>query len=266
VSDVLETEARRRFLETLSLYERQGTHEGPEAEVVSINGLGVTLTIGPERLVYARRATVGTATEISSHLGVLLSLEGERDCVVCGERMPRSGTRIAQEAGGTAQVWGTAPVATSTFSPTTYSAAARNAMASAACKRLWKIDHPSGNRRSGAYSPGFFPNGYLGNPTTMAIITCWRLKGHGFDPHHNPWDQLTRMPTCLPVWHPEPLQVTVESRKEYFDHQGAGLDFMALSVIGMGGTYTNTIPCPACQGRRLRPEYLATIGGITFTI
>jgi len=41
VSDVLEAEARRRFLETLSLYERQGTREGPEAEVESISGLGV---------------------------------------------------------------------------------------------------------------------------------------------------------------------------------------------------------------------------------
>ncbi|MDP6350588.1 MAG: excinuclease ABC subunit A, partial [Chloroflexota bacterium] len=33
VGDVLETEARRRFLESLSLYERQSTREGPEAPV-----------------------------------------------------------------------------------------------------------------------------------------------------------------------------------------------------------------------------------------
>ncbi len=33
VMDVLESEARRRYLETLSLYERQGLAEGPEAEV-----------------------------------------------------------------------------------------------------------------------------------------------------------------------------------------------------------------------------------------
>ena len=76
VHDVLEAEARRRFLETLSLYERQGTHEGPEAEVDSISGLGVALTVAPERLVYSRRATVGSATEISHHLAVLFALLG----------------------------------------------------------------------------------------------------------------------------------------------------------------------------------------------
>ena len=41
-----ETEARRRFLESLSLYERQGLHEGAEAEVEAVSGLGVALTIG----------------------------------------------------------------------------------------------------------------------------------------------------------------------------------------------------------------------------
>ena len=40
VQDVLEAEAKRRFLETLSMYERQGVREGPEALVESICGLG----------------------------------------------------------------------------------------------------------------------------------------------------------------------------------------------------------------------------------
>ena len=43
VGDVLEAEARRRYLETLSLYERQGTREGPEAPVDSVSGLGVAV-------------------------------------------------------------------------------------------------------------------------------------------------------------------------------------------------------------------------------
>ncbi|MFW9925070.1 MAG: ATP-binding cassette domain-containing protein, partial [Candidatus Thorarchaeota archaeon] len=42
VSNVLEQEARKRFLESLSMYERQSTNEGPEAPVDSITGLGVT--------------------------------------------------------------------------------------------------------------------------------------------------------------------------------------------------------------------------------
>ena len=89
VSDVLETEARRRFLETLSLYERQGTHEGAEAEVESVSGLGVALSITPERLTYAVRATVGTATEISHHLNALLAGWGERACLECSTLMQR---------------------------------------------------------------------------------------------------------------------------------------------------------------------------------
>ena len=45
VRDVLEAEARRRFLETLSLYERQAIHEGAEAVVGSVTGLGVAIPV-----------------------------------------------------------------------------------------------------------------------------------------------------------------------------------------------------------------------------
>ena len=90
VHDVLEAEARRRFLETLSLYERQGVHEGAEAEVDAVSGLGVAITVAPERLVYSRRATVGTATEISHHLAVLFAVLGERRCLECGAAMQRT--------------------------------------------------------------------------------------------------------------------------------------------------------------------------------
>ena len=69
VGDVLETEARRRFLESLSMYERQGAHEGKEAMVGSVSGLGVAVTISPERSVYSRRATVGTATRAGAPSG-----------------------------------------------------------------------------------------------------------------------------------------------------------------------------------------------------
>ena len=91
VGDVLEAEARRRFLETLSMYERQGTREGPEAPVDSVSGLGVAVTIGTERRLYERRATVGTATEISHHLAVLLASFGQRDCPRCGSSALRRG-------------------------------------------------------------------------------------------------------------------------------------------------------------------------------
>jgi len=87
VSDVLESEARHRFLETLSLYERQGTREGPEAPVGSMTGLGVAVSVTPERRLYDRRSTVGTATEISHHLAVLFATIGVRTCPECRTEM-----------------------------------------------------------------------------------------------------------------------------------------------------------------------------------
>ncbi len=91
VGDVLESEARRRFLETLSMYERQGTHEGPEADVDEITGLGVAVTVGGGgRGHFGRRNTVGAATELSHHLAILFSWLGERDCPNCGTPLQRT--------------------------------------------------------------------------------------------------------------------------------------------------------------------------------
>ena len=85
MSDVLEVEARRRYLESLSLYERQGTKEGPEAAVDELSGLGVAIAVSSERKLLAPRATVGTATEISHHLAVLMTWLGICSCPECGE-------------------------------------------------------------------------------------------------------------------------------------------------------------------------------------
>ncbi len=129
VSNVLESEATRRYLETLSLYERQSTREGPEAPVDSIHGLGVAITVGPERRLYQRRATVGIATEIAHHLAILLATVGRRTCLECGAEMVRGAGDEGRGVGG--DVWSCpkclaeAPVAGSRhFSPSNYAARA----------------------------------------------------------------------------------------------------------------------------------------------
>ena len=83
VGDVLQAEARRRYLESLSMYERQGLREGAQAPVDSITGLGVTLTIGSQQAhtwsqipQFTRRNSVGAITEIVFHLANLLSALG----------------------------------------------------------------------------------------------------------------------------------------------------------------------------------------------
>ena len=106
VGDVLQTEARRRYLESLSMYERQGLREGAEAPVDSITGLGVTLTVGSQQAhtwsqipQFTRRNSVGAITEISFHLANLLAALGERACLDCGAKMVRGDEWVCPDCG-----------------------------------------------------------------------------------------------------------------------------------------------------------------------
>jgi len=270
VSDVLEAEARRRFLECLSLYERQGVHEAAEAEADSVTGLGVAVSVTPERVAYARRATVGTASELAYHLAVLLSTAGQRACLQCGAvTMVRSPT--SRPAWDCPQCGATAPLARPQhFSPTTYAAACLkcNGVGSLVVPRPEKlIIHPEKPLVEGAmYSPGFFPNGYLGKPFNHGYYQVLALgERYGFDPHTTPWQEMT--PAAQQAFlfgDPEPLQVTA------YGHTGHARTGMVkfpgfygfLRDWDVGGTYSASLPCPQCGGARLRPEYLAvTLAG-----
>jgi excinuclease ABC subunit A len=265
VSDVLEAEARRRFLETLSLYERQGTREGPEAEVESISGLGVALTVGAERLVYSRRATVGTATEIAHHLAVLLATLGERKCLECGAAMTRGSQWECASCGATA------PLARPRhFSSSTYAAACLtcNGVGTRQVPNPQKlIIHPEKPLTDGAmYSPGFFPNGYLGKPFNGGYYQVLALGQHyGFDPHTTPWNEMTpEAQQAFLFGTEEELTVTFHSRtgRTNTRHLKFPGFYGFIRDWDVGGTYTDTQPCPACGRARLRPEYLAvTMGG-----
>jgi excinuclease ABC subunit A len=269
VHDVLEAEARRRFLETLSLYERQGLHEGPEAQVDAISGLGVALTVAPERLVYSRRATVGHATELSQHLAVLFSFLGQRACLECGAAMQRmtDGWRCPSCAS-------TAPLARPHhFLSSTYAAACLkcNGVGSLQAPQPAKlIIHPEKPLCAGAmYSPGFFPNGYLGKPYNGGYYLLQALgRRYGFDPAATPWNELSpEAQQAFLFGSSELLDVTVHSRSgRTSSYQGAFPGFYGfIRDWDVGGTYTETQPCPECQGARLRKEYLAvTLLGTNF--
>jgi len=97
IRDVLQAEADRRFYESLSVYERQGTSEGPEAPVDEVTGLGVSIAISSRRrrssgwwAVYQSRSTVGLVTEISNQINVLYAAIADRFCVECGNQMIRA--------------------------------------------------------------------------------------------------------------------------------------------------------------------------------
>jgi excinuclease ABC subunit A len=266
VADVLETEARRRFLETLSLYERQSTREGTEAPVGSVTGLGVAITVGPERRRYNRRATVGTATEVSHHLAVLLSSIGERRCPKCGAAMRRvSATPNWRQwlcpACGTEARIGRARH----FMSSNYASACEtcHGVGSLQIPRMEKlIAHPDRPLCGGAmHSPGFFPKGYLCKPFNGGYDMVQALAHrHGFDPATTPWNEMApQAQQAFLFGDPEPIQVTYLSR--------AGRTHTRTQIFpgfygwirdwDVGGTYTDTEPCPECRGARLRPEYLA---------
>ncbi|MGC9468176.1 MAG: hypothetical protein ACP5HS_06275 [Anaerolineae bacterium] len=281
VGDVLEAEARRRFLETLSMYERQGTHEGPEAEVEAISGLGVAVTVGGEgRGHFGQRNTVGFATELAHHLAVLFSSLGERDCPACGTPMQRVGiSRQLAERRRTGR-WRcpachtTSPVAAPRhFSLSVYAAACTTCHGVGTLRKPNPdklIIHPDEPLCDGAmYSPGFFPQGYLCKPMNGGYELVQALaKVHGFDPATTPWDEMSpEAQHDFLFGYPEKLEVFHQSRNgttsvHYWRYPGF---YGWVRDWDTGGTYTDTRTCPDCGGARLRPEYAAvTLAGCTF--
>ena len=286
VGDVLETEARRRFLESLSLYERQSTREGPEAPVDSVTGLGVAVTIGSGRLRYDPRATVGSATELTHHLAVLLSRLGQRLCDACGVPMQRApvghgssdSDMAAPRTGPSDDARWSCPDCSATarvaeprhFASSTYAAACTGCngvgtLRQPAPEKL--IIHPDKPLCAGAmYSPGFFPKGYLGKPYNGGYYMVQALAlRHGFDPFVTPWDEMS--PAAQQAFlfgEDEPLEVLYESRKGHTSvrhHRFPGF-YGWIRDWDVGGTYTDTRQCPECVGSGLRPEYASVqLGG-----
>ncbi|MFX0200088.1 MAG: ATP-binding cassette domain-containing protein, partial [Candidatus Hodarchaeota archaeon] len=269
ISNVLKSEAERRFLETLSLYERQGMKEGPEAPVEAVSGLGVTISLDPSRIGgrwYNYRSTVGIITEISHHLALLLSNFGEYTCQQCGTLCQRKN-----------QEWICPSCNTSThipearyFSPSNYASACTtcHGVGSIQTPKPEKlIIHPSKPLCKGAmYSPGFFPKGYLCKPYNGGYYVVQALaEQYNFDPFVTPWDQMSNeAQQAFLFGDPQPLQVTFESRNRPPTTRTIqfGGFYGWIRDWDVGGTYSQTQVCATCQGTRFRPEYLAvTIGG-----
>jgi len=260
VSDVLEAEARRRFLETLSLYERQGTREGPEAPVDAITGLGVTITITPERRLYSRRSTVGTATEIFHNFTAIFSSIGERTCLECGAQMSRGTKWTCPRCGSKAPI---APPRR--FNSQTYSASCTtcNGVGTLLKPRPDKLIYdPEKPLCGGAmHSPGFFPQGYLCKPGNGGydIVQAFAQR-HGFDPRETPWSEVPEAVREMFYYgDPEPLEVTFRShsgrtRIRTMEFRGF---YRWVGDWDVGGTYSDIVTCPSCGGAKLRPEYLA---------
>jgi len=265
VLDVLESEARRRLLESFSMYERQSLREGPEAAVDEIRGLGVVATVGSTRGLNMRRATVGSVTELSHHLAVLMAWLGERSCLSCGAVMTRRQDKWQCECGASAQI---APPRY--FQPNHYHSACT------VCNGIGTNRKPNPSKliirpdlpiNAGAmHSPGFFPKGYLGKPFNGGYDLVQALAAkYGFDSFKTPWNRMTPEaqhaflfgdPVPMPVQHVSKTGRIQEGIEPFPGFYGWLRDW------DFGGTYTDTEPCPKCGGSGLRPEYLAvTLSG-----
>jgi excinuclease ABC subunit A len=268
IRDVLEAEAVRRFLESLSMYERQSVREGPEAPVSRIEGLGPTIAIGTDRRTADALSTVGVATELSFHLGVLLAFAGRGVCGRCRGLLRRRG-------GPAGRPWrcdtcaADGPVAEPAhFSPSTYSAACLtcHGVGTVAQPRLERlVVRPEAPICGGAlYSPGYFPASYLSKPESLGY---WMLQGlaqhYSFDPFVTPWREMSEEARQAFLFADEDVEIPPRPGKEgprTLRWRGV---LRIVSGWDLGGLYVDHEICPGCGGGRLRPEFLEVrLGGL----
>ena len=197
LNDVLEREARRRFLESLSIYERQSVNEGPEAPVDSVSGLGITANIQSYgRLNLWRidpRYNVGNAANLLDFLFSLVANIGEKTCMNCGEIMIRENTQFyctkCQSKENLISPMMLSPFHISSCCPK--------------CKGIGNygipnveklIIHPDKPICGGAlYSPGFWPESFYCKPYNHPYYTLRVMaKKYGYDPEKTPWNKMSK--------------------------------------------------------------------------
>jgi len=261
VDDVIASEATRRLLECLSVYERQSVREGPEAPVDSLTGLGPTTIIDasgtasnrPDLVTTdAARATVGRASDLDRLVALVAARAGVRTCLECG------GTDVRRTSAVPEAAWICADCDTPAvpFEP-------RHVIGSPAsicpqCLGLgvtrqfdfdtWIVqpDAPicdGGFRKNGLISY-FCQEGTGGNGALRAFAERFQ-----FDPRTTPWSDMSAEAQHAFLFG-EP-KATNEFSLDAF----VGMNYWAH--LDLGGANTTAIPCTACDGKRLRAPYLA---------
>jgi excinuclease ABC subunit A len=129
------------------------------------------------------------------------------------------------------------------------------------------IIHPEKPLIAGAmYSPGFFPNGYLGKPYNGGNDLLLALGARfGFDPATTPWNELSpEVQSVFLYGDDQPMEVIVHSRSlGTFTRTATFPGFYGwIRDWDVGGTYTRTETCSDCGGSALRPAYASvTLAG-----
>jgi excinuclease ABC subunit A len=107
------------------------------------------------------------------------------------------------------------------------------------------------------HSPGFYPQSYLCRPEHGGY---WMLQAlgqrYGFDPATTPWSKLSQAAQEAFLFGEEQVELAPEaSRMASRTVLWRGI-YRVVSGWDIGGQYTEQVPCPVCDGTRLRPEHL----------
>jgi excinuclease ABC subunit A len=242
-------EAQRRYFESVAPYARRLIHQMGVPKVDEITGLPPAVALQQRRGAATSRSTVGTVTTLSNHLRMLFSRAGS---------YPPEATEVMDSD------W---------FSPNTAIGACRE------CHGLGKAHHvseeslvpdPSLSIRERAIAA--WPGAWQGQNLRDILVTL----GYDID---RPWNKLPRRdrdwilftdeqptveinPDENPVDADYHYNGTFSSAERHVMHTLANSKSQAMRERAL--RYVDTVDCPVCHGRRLRPEALAvTFAGRT---
>src|SRR5260221_685735 len=255
--DTIYAEGQRRYVESLSAYARQflGLMEKPDVD--HIEGLSPAISIDQKSTSRNPRSTVGTVTEIYDYLRLLYARIGHPHCPNCG---------ISMEAPAPRNFSFNSPHGAC---PTCTGLGMRMEVDADAV-----VPDPSLSIMGGALS------GWTKGPSQRWLMDVVEAVARKFRiPIDKPWDDLTVKQQRV-VLYGLPKDETVRMR--YVSHSGHTRSFDAHYegvIPNLERRYRETEsdwvkqeierlmmqkPCPACNGRRLKPEVLAvTVDGMT---
>jgi excinuclease ABC subunit A len=233
-------EAQRRYFESVAPYARRLIRQVGAPHVESITGLPPAIALQQSRGASSARSTLGTLTTLSNSLRMLFSRAGTYP--------KRTSERLEAEA----------------FSPNTAAGACPecNGLGSIHSVSERSLVHdPSLTIREGAITA--WPGAWQGKNLRDIVI------GLGYDVDR-PWKELSKRTRDFLLFTDKQPVVEVEpgpDRNEYA-YNGKFVSAKRHILQTLTGSkseqmreralrFVETVPCPACRGRKLRPEALA---------
>lgn len=96
--DTLLAEARRQYIDTLSVYARQFFDQIQRPELDSIQGLQPAVAVDQRQGTHSPRSTVGTVTETYDYLRLLFARAGDLVCAGCGAAISQQSPEEVEQA------------------------------------------------------------------------------------------------------------------------------------------------------------------------